>query len=116
MKTDIRINRNEFAGSLGDLGTILPLALGMILINGLNPSGVFFSIGVFYILTGLYFGITVPIQPMKVIGAYAIAAEMSVQQIQASTILMAGALLLIVITGTMNVIGKYTPKSVPIYK
>jgi SulP family sulfate permease len=112
MNNNIQINRNEFAGSLGDLGTILPLALGMILINGINPSGIFFSIGVFYILTGLYFGITVPIQPMKVIGAYAIAAEMSVQQIQASTILMACALLLIAITGTMNAIGKYTPKSV----
>ncbi len=84
----------------------------MILINGLDPSGIFFSIGVFYILTGLYFGITVPVQPMKVIGAYAIAAEMSVQQIQASTILMAGALLLIAVTGTMNAIGRYTPKSV----
>lgn len=31
-----RFNRNEFAGSLGDLGTILPLALGMIMVNGIR--------------------------------------------------------------------------------
>jgi hypothetical protein len=38
-----RFNRMELAGSLGDLGTILPLAIGMILINGLNPLGFFMS-------------------------------------------------------------------------
>ena len=30
-------NRMEFAGSLGDLGTVLPLAIGMIMVNGLGP-------------------------------------------------------------------------------
>jgi hypothetical protein len=34
-------NRMEFAGSLGDLGTLLPLAIGMIMVNGLDPSGLF---------------------------------------------------------------------------
>ena len=34
-------NRMEFAGSLGDLGTVLPLAIGMIMVNGLDPSGLF---------------------------------------------------------------------------
>ncbi len=71
-----RFDRMEFAGSLGDLGTLLPLAIGMILINGLNPLGVLLSIGLYYILSGLYFNITVPVQPMKVIGAYAIATAM----------------------------------------
>jgi SulP family sulfate permease len=32
----------EFAGSLGDLGTLLPIAIGMIMINGLNPMGFIF--------------------------------------------------------------------------
>jgi len=107
-----QFNRREFAGSLGDLGTILPLALGMILVNGLSSSGLFFSVGVFYILTGIYFKITVPVQPMKVIGAYAIATGMSTDQVLASSLLMGSILLVIGLTGTINVIGKYTPKSV----
>jgi len=37
----------ELAGSLGDLGTLLPMAIGMILINGLNPMGTFFRIRIF---------------------------------------------------------------------
>jgi len=70
-----RFDRLEAAGSLGDLGTLLPLAIGMILINGLNPLGLFFSIGLFYIVSGIYYGVTVPVQPMKVIGAYALKFE-----------------------------------------
>ena len=60
MPLPLTFNRMEFAGSLGDLGVVLPLAIGMILVNGLDPSGLFLSAGLFYILTGLYFGITTP--------------------------------------------------------
>jgi SulP family sulfate permease len=67
----------EFAGSLGDLGTLLPLALGLILINGLSPHGVFLAVGLYFIFSGIYFGVTVPVQPMKIIGAYAIATTMT---------------------------------------
>ncbi len=112
MDHQYKFNRLEFAGSLGDLGTILPIAIGMILINGLDPSGLFFTVGVFYILSGLYFGVTTPVQPMKVIGAYAIATAMSASQILASGLLMGLLLMVIGVTGAITVIGKYTPKSV----
>jgi SulP family sulfate permease len=102
----------ELAGSLGDLGTLLPIAIGMILINGLNPLGLFFSIGLFYILSGIYFGVTVPIQPMKVIGAYAIATSMDGLQILASGAIMGLLLLVIGGTGAITLMGRYIPKSV----
>lgn len=102
----------ELAGSLGDLGTLLPLAIGMILINGLNPTGLLFSVGLFYILAGVYYGITVPIQPMKVIEAYAISAGLSASQISASAALIGLLLLVIGGTGIMTMIGKFTPKPV----
>jgi SulP family sulfate permease len=107
-----QFNRLELAGSLGDMGTLLPIAMGMILINGLNPLGLFFSIGIFYIITGVYFGVTVPVQPMKVIGAYSIAASLSATEIQASGILVAFFLLVIGATGAVTLIGKYIPKEV----
>jgi len=107
-----RFNRQEFAGSLGDLGTILPIAIGMILVNGLNPSGLFLSVGLFYIFTGFYYGVTVSVQPMKVIGAYAIATAMSSGQVLAAGLLMGMVLLVLGLTGAIDIIGKYTPKSV----
>ena len=112
MQPKYRFNRLEFSGSLGDLGTLLPLALGLILVNGLRPGGVFFSVGLFFILSGLYFGITVPIQPMKVISAYAIATAMTASQITASGYLIGLVLLVIGATGAITIIGKYIPKAV----
>lgn len=112
MDHQYKFNRLEFAGSIGDLGTILPIAIGMILVNGLEPSGLFLTVGVFYILSGLYFGVTTPVQPMKIIGAYAIATAMSASQILASGLLMGLLLMVIGVTGAITVIGKYTPKSV----
>ena len=112
MSPRYKFDRLELAGSLGDLGTLLPLAIGMIMINGLSPSGLFLSVGLFFIFSGVYYGITVPVQPMKVIGAYAIATAMSASQIAASGALIALFLLLIGGTGAITVIGKYTPKPV----
>jgi SulP family sulfate permease len=112
MSGKYRFNRLEIAGSLGDLGTLLPIAIGMIFINGLSPAGIFFSVGLFYIFSGVYYGVTVPVQPMKVVGAYAVATGMSAPSIMASALLLGGFLLVIGLTGAMDLIRRYTPHSV----
>jgi len=112
MSKCFKFDRMEIAGSLGDLGTLLPIAIAMVLFNGLSALGLFLSIGVFYIVSGVYFGITVPVQPMKVIGAYAIATAMNADQILASSLLMGVFLLIIGLTGAIDIIRKFTPNSV----
>ena len=47
MSERFKLNRIELAGSLGDLGTLLTIAIAMVLFNGLNPLGLFLSIGVY---------------------------------------------------------------------
>jgi SulP family sulfate permease len=112
MTLPIRFIRLELAGSLGDLGTLLPLAIGMIMVNGLTPSGIFFSVGIFYIFSGLYFRVTTAVQPMKVISAYAVATALDSQQIMAATLMMAVILVIIGISGAMTWISRHTPKAV----
>jgi SulP family sulfate permease len=112
MSERYKFDRMELAGSLGDLGTLLPIAIAMVLFNGLNPMGLFLSIGAFYVISGIYFGITVPVQPMKVIGAYAIATAMSAEQILASGLLMGVFLLIVGLTGAIELIRRITPVSV----
>ena len=112
MSLPLRFNRSELAGSLGDLGTLLPLAMGMILVNGLSPSGIFFCVGIFYIFSGLYFGVTTAVQPMKVISAYAVAAALSAQQIMAATLVMAALLTLLGASGAMTWLSRHTPRPV----
>jgi len=112
MSLRFKFDRMELAGSLGDLGTLLPIAIAMVLFNGLSPMGLFLSIGVFYVLSGTYYGVTVPVQPMKVIGAYAIATAMSPDQILASSLLMGVFLMVVGLTGAIDIIRRITPKSV----
>ncbi len=112
VKGAFRFNRMELAGSLGDLGTILPLAIGMILINGLNPLGLFFGVGLFYVFSGLYFKVTSPVEPMKVISAYAIATGITAVQIQSAGLWVFVFLLVIGGTGIITWIGRCIPKPV----
>jgi SulP family sulfate permease len=112
MTNYIKFNRMELAGSLGDLGTILPLAIGMILINGLNPTGLIMGVGLFYIFSGLYFRVTCPVEPMKVIGAYAVATGITAAQIQASCLWIFLFLIIIGGTGAITLAGRYIPRPV----
>jgi len=112
MAARYQFNRMELAGALGDLGTILPLGIGMIVINGLDPLALFACVGIYYLFSGFYFGVTMPVEPMKVIGAYAIATGIAAPQIFAASLINGLFLFVVGVTGAMTLIGKYTPKPV----
>ena len=63
----------ELAGSMGDLGTLLPLAIGYITICRMDPSGLLIMMGLANIVTGLVYRLPMPIEPMKVLAVMAIA-------------------------------------------
>jgi len=50
-----RFTREEISGSLGDLGTFLPLTLGYITQCGMSPTPVFFFAGLWNVTTGILF-------------------------------------------------------------
>lgn len=104
----LRFDRMEFAGALGDLGTLLPIVVAMILINKLSPSTVFLSFGLFYLITGFYYRLPVPVQPLKAVGAIAIAYPLQITEsvIGASGIIFGAILLLLSISGTVNALAK----------
>jgi SulP family sulfate permease len=104
----LRFDRVEFAGSLGDLGTLLPIVVAMILINKLSPTAVFLSFGVFYLIAGLYYRLPVPVQPLKAVGAIAIAnpAVITESVIGASGIIFGVILLILAISGTVDKLAK----------
>jgi SulP family sulfate permease len=103
-----RFDRVELAGSFGDLGTLLPIVVGMILINKLSPTAVFLAFGLFYLMTGFYYRMPVPVQPLKAVGAIAIAYPNQITEpvIGAAGILFGGILLLLSLTRTVDQIAK----------
>lgn len=85
----------EFTGALGDLGTFLPIAFGLILINKVNPVSLFFTAGVLYLVAGIYFRIPLPVQPLKATSALAIAVGASAATISCVCFFITLALLII---------------------
>jgi hypothetical protein len=69
---DFEFNLREPAGSMGDFGTLFPLAIGYIAVNGLNPAGLFIMLGLTNIAQGLIYHLPMPLQPKKVIAVAAI--------------------------------------------
>lgn len=72
-----RLNRNNFttlrtapwaeiSGSLGDLGTLLPLMIALAAQGSIDLGSTLVFTGLFNILTGVFYGIPLPVQPMKV--------------------------------------------------
>ena len=105
-------NRRELAGSVGDFGTLLPLAIGYIVVCGMDPAGFLVMMGLMNIATGLIYRLPMPVQPKKVIAVMAIA-----QRWKPSTIYAAGfgtglIWLLMAATGWIQKIANHTPKSV----
>jgi len=105
-------NLRELAGSMGDFGTLFPLAIGYIVVNGLNPAGFLVMLGVTNIVIGLVYRIPMPLQPMKVLAVVAITQKWSPSMIYASGFAMGVIWLIFGITNFVGWISKITPQSV----
>ena len=78
-----QFNRWELGGALGDLGTLLPLMVALVTLNHMNATSVFLVVGLTYALSGLFYRLPIPVQPLKAVAAIAIAAGLSASVISA---------------------------------
>ncbi|HDP95773.1 MAG TPA: hypothetical protein ENN40_10510 [Candidatus Aminicenantes bacterium] len=102
----------ELAGSMGDFGTLFPLAIGYIVVCGLNPAGFLVMMGIANIVTGLVYKLPMPIEPMKVLAVVAIAQQWSPSMVYASGFAMGVVWILFAVTGIIGWIARVTPRSV----
>ena len=107
-----RLTWREIAGALGDLGVLLPLAVALITVNGLSATGVFFGVGVAYILTGLTYRLPLPVQPLKAVAAIAIAQGLSGGAVVAAGWWMGLLLLLFVATDAARWMSRFFTRPV----
>ncbi len=76
-RTKNRYNQMEWAGAFGDLGTLIPFVVAYITIVKVDPLGLLFMFGICLAAVGFYYRTPIPVQPMKAIGAAAIAGGIS---------------------------------------
>jgi len=105
-------NLRELSGAMGDMGTLLPLAVGYFVVCGLDPAGLLVMMGLANITTGLIYGLPMPIEPMKVLAVAAIAQQWSPSMVYASAFAMGIVWLFFGLTGIMAWIARITPHPV----
>ena len=109
---DFEFNLHELAGSMGDFGTLFPLAIGYFVVNGLNPAGLLVMMGLANIVTGIVYRLPMPIEPMKVLAVTAIAQRWSPSLIYATGFGTGVTWLILSFTGLIQKIAAITPRSV----
>jgi len=76
-KTKNRYDKMEWAGAFGDIGSLIPFVVAYITIVKIEPLGLLFMFGICLLAAGFYYRTPLPVQPMKAIGAAAIAGGIS---------------------------------------
>ena len=105
-----RWNVRELNGSLGDLGTFLPLLLGLSMQQGLDLGTTLIFTGLYNISVGFMFGIPMPLQPMKTIAAIALSEKpLLLNEVIAAGIFVSACVFIIGITGLIDQFNKVTP-------
>ena len=112
LATRIQINRAELSGAFGDIGTDLPLLTGMILAAGLHPVTVLVVFGLAQIGSALFYGIPMPVQPLKAVAALVIAGGITASQLQGAGLSIGLIMLLLTATGLLDRLRAIIPKSV----
>ena len=102
----------EFSGSLGDLGTFLPLVLAMSLVCHLDLGMVLICAGLMNVWSGWLFRQLVPVQPMKAIAAVAIAEGMQSAEIAAAGLILGAVMLGLALSGSIGWVATRIPQAV----
>jgi xanthine/uracil/vitamin C permease (AzgA family) len=108
----IRFDRNELSGAFGDIGTDLPLIVGMILASGLDTASVLIMFGAMQLFTALSYGLPMPVQPLKAVGVIVITQKLGGNILYGGGLAIGILMALFTVTGLVDWLAQVIPKSV----
>ncbi len=111
-KNPLCFNLSELAGSFGDYGTIIPLVLAMAAVSDLDISYIFLFFGIWFAITGLYYRLPIPIEPMKAVAVIVIAGTLTTGEIAASGLILGLIFLMLGFGAVMTVLDRWIPRNV----
>jgi hypothetical protein len=111
----------EISGSMGDLGTLLPIIIALATDSDNTGRKAPISLastlvfgGLANILTGCCFGIPLPVQPMKAIASVALVQHYNPEEITSAGLFVAGAIGFLSVTGLLQWFSRRIP--IPVIK
>src|SRR6266581_1986670 len=108
----IRFDRNELSGAFGDMGTDVPLIIGVALASHLDGASVLIMFGVMQILTGFAYRMPMPVQPLKAMAAIVIAQQTAPEILYGAGIAIGLTMLILASSGALTWLARVVPKSV----
>lgn len=105
----LRFDRTEWSGALGDLGTDLPLLVGMVAAAHLDPARVFGVYGLLQVLTGVVYRMPMPVQPLKAVAAIVIAGGAGAAQLRAGGFAIGAIMLALAALGGLDRLQRWVP-------
>ena len=108
----LRFDRNELAGAFGDIGTDLPLVVGMIAASGLNSSSVLVMFGLMQLLTAFVYGIPMAVQPLKAVAVIVITQHIAPGVLYGGGFAIGIAMMILTITGGIDWMSRVVPRAV----
>jgi hypothetical protein len=114
----VRIISNRFAllselsGACGDFGTLIPLLVAMARLRTIYLAPTLFLTGIVHIVTGWYWDIPMPLQPMKAIASLAIAQELTRQQVTTAGMGVGACFLILSMGNFIEVVNRWIPQAV----
>lgn len=108
----IRFDRNELAGAFGDIGTDLPLIVGLILAAGLDSASVLIMFGLMQVGTGLMYRMPMPVQPLKAMAAIVISQKLAAGVLFGGGLAVGILMLVLTVTGLLAWLARVIPTTV----
>ena len=108
----VRIDRDELAGAVADLGVLIPIATVLIVANGLAATAVLLPAAALYLVVAWVYRLPVPVQPLKAFGAIAIAEGLGSDSIAAGALLMGVIFIVLGRTGLVDLAARFFPAPV----
>jgi hypothetical protein len=108
----LRFDRNELSGAFGDIGTDLPLLVGMVVAAGLDATSVLVVFGLMQVATALAYRMPMPVQPLKAVAAIVITQGVAPATIHGGGLAIGVLMLVLAATGTLDWLARVVPLAV----
>lgn len=108
----LRFDRNELAGAFGDIGTDLPLIIGMILAAGLDSASVLVMFGLMQVFTALVYGIPMAVQPLKAVAVIVITQKIAPELLYGGGLAIGVTMLVLTLSGGIDWLARVVPRAV----
>lgn len=108
----LTFDRTELAGAVADVGVLVPIAVALIVKNGLSATAVLLPAALLYIAAGLIYRLPIPVQPLKAFGAIAISHGLGSSEIAAGAMLMGAVFVMLGASGLLDRVAKVFPLAI----